>query len=105
MAFHRVCSIDDVWEGDMQGFSVGGKPVIVINQGGGVVHVYDGICPHQDYPLAEGVVEDGILTCAMHLWQFDVSTGEGVNPTGCSLKKYALKIEGNDVIVDVEAGS
>jgi toluene monooxygenase system ferredoxin subunit len=102
MAFQRVCSVDDVWEGDMQGFSVGGTAVVIVNDGG-VMRAYDGVCPHQDYPLSEGVLEGGILTCAMHLWEFDVTTGEGVNPTGCRLKSYASKVEGSDIFVDVEA--
>ena len=103
MGFQRVCSLDDIWEGDMQGFSVDGKAVLVVNQGGGEVSVYDGNCPHQDYPLAEGEIANGVLICAMHLWQFDIRTGEGVNPTGCKLRSYAARIEDGGVFVDVSA--
>lgn len=105
MAFERVCSLDDVWEGEMQSFPVGDKEVLVVNGEGGVVRVFDAICPHQEYPLAEGTLEGSVLTCSMHLWQFDIGTGEGLNPTGCKLKTYAMKIEDNDVLVDLEASA
>ena len=100
MTFRRVCSVEDVWEGEMQGFTVDGKAIVIARESDGV-YAWDGVCPHQDYALSEGVLEDGILTCAMHLWQFDARTGEGVNPTGCKLKGYALKVEGGDIFVDV----
>jgi toluene monooxygenase system ferredoxin subunit len=39
------------------------------------------------------------LTCSAHLWQFDVNTGEGVNPTGVSLKSYPVKVEDESVLI------
>ncbi|WP_415070448.1 Rieske 2Fe-2S domain-containing protein [Hyphomicrobium sp.] len=102
MAFQRVCSVDDVWEGEMQAFPVGGKQVLIVNGDGGVLRAFDGICPHQEYPLVEGALEGNILTCSMHLWQFDIGSGEGVNPTGCKLKVYPVKIENGDILVDLE---
>jgi nitrite reductase/ring-hydroxylating ferredoxin subunit len=34
-------------------------------------------CPHEGYPLSEGVLTDGcILTCNWHNWKFDLASGE-----------------------------
>jgi hypothetical protein len=33
-------------------------------------------CPHEGYPLSQGVVKDGVLTCKWHNWKFDLATGE-----------------------------
>ena len=38
----------------------------------------------------------------MHLWEFDVVAGKGVNPDHAEIAKYPVKIEGEDVLVDVE---
>lgn len=103
MAFERICALNDVWEGEMQVFEIGGKDVLVINGEGGIVRAVDARCPHQDHPLGEGTLEGRTLTCNAHLWQFDIESGAGVNPTGCSLKMYPVKVVGDDILIDVNA--
>ena len=105
MALQRVCSVEDIWEGEMQAFQVGGRQVLIVNGEGGTLRAFDGVCPHQDYPLVNGALEGNILTCSMHLWQFDIISGDGVNPTGCKLKGYALKVENGDILVDLEGAA
>lgn len=100
MGFQRVCSLDDVWEGEMESFEVDGKEVLIVNGEGGLIRAFHGTCPHQDHPLSLGSLEGKTLTCSAHLWQFDIDTGMGTNPTGCSLKAYPVKIEDGDIYVD-----
>lgn len=90
--FKKVCDLDDVWEGEMDVFEVDGREVLIVHGAEGEVRAYDPICPHQEHPLIEGELENCILTCSAHLWQFDVITGEGVNPTGTALVKYPMEI-------------
>ncbi len=102
MGYQRICSVDDVWEGEMKAFPLSGdKSVLIVNGEGGVLRAFDATCPHQEYPLSEGSLEGNILTCAMHLWQFDIVSGEGVNPTGCKLKPFNVKVEGDDILVEL----
>ena len=49
--------------------------------------------------LSAAMLEGVILTCPAHLWEFDVETGEGVNPTGCHLTTYPVKVEGEQIFV------
>lgn len=94
--WHQVSTLDDLWEGEMTGVEVEGKKVLLINADG-EVHAYNDRCPHQNWPLHDGDLSDGVLTCAQHLWTFDVTTGKGVNPSTCQLLKYECKVddEGN----------
>lgn len=101
MTFKRVCTLDDVWEGEMDEFEVEGVEVLIVHADGGEVRAYHGRCPHQEHPLVEGLLEGKVLTCSAHLWQFDVVTGEGVNPEGCQLKRFPTRIEKEEVWVDV----
>ena len=97
--FQKACDLDDVWEGEMDLFDVGGREVLIVHAPGGEVRAYDPICPHQDHPLIEGELEDCVLTCSAHLWQFNVVSGEGVNPTGVALTAYPVKVENETVMV------
>lgn len=99
--FERVCATDDVWEGELISFDVTSRKIILINVDE-QFRAYDAQCPHQDQSLCDGKLDGNVLTCPAHLWEFDVTTGHGINPTGCKLRGYALKLENDDVYVDVE---
>lgn len=102
MAFKKVCSLEDLWEGEMEMYEIDDHEILIIHGDGGFVQAVQGICPHQEIPLVEGTLQGKILTCRAHLWQFDVIAGEGVNPTGCKLATYPVEVRGDDVYVDVE---
>lgn len=92
-------SLDELWEGEMLEVEVEGEAVLLIHLPGGKIVAYQGICPHQYFPLADGELKDGTLTCSAHRWQFDAATGLGVNPRGCRLYRYEVKLEGDQVFV------
>jgi toluene monooxygenase system ferredoxin subunit len=100
MAFERICSLDDLWEGEMREFSVRGRRVLVVHAEGGTVSAFAALCPHQAFPLVEGKLEGTKLTCAAHLWEFDAVTGSGLNPKDCALRRYEAKVENGEVHVD-----
>jgi len=95
--YQKVCELDDVWEGEMNVFEVGEEEVLIVHSPGGEVRAYNPICPHQEHPLIEGELDNCVLTCSAHLWQFDVLSGKGINPTDTSLINYPIKVE-DDVI-------
>ena len=102
MAFTHVCSLDDIWEGELAEFTVEGQTIVLVYPKGGDVIAIQGECPHQQFPLAEGQFDgQQALTCSAHLWEFDVTTGQGINPDDCTLARYPVKVEGDDVYVDV----
>ena len=100
--FTKVCDLDDLWEGEMEAYDVGNHEVLVVRLSEKEVAAYQGICPHQTISLAEGTLEDDVLTCRAHLWQFDIRTGRGVNPEDCRLAIYPVKIEDGAVLVSTE---
>lgn len=100
MAFERACALDDVWEGEMTLVTVAGSEVLLVHLDGGGVRAFDPRCPHQGWPLAEGSLDDGVLTCGMHGWEFDVRSGAGVNPTDCALRAFAVEVRDGEVWVD-----
>ena len=44
-------------------------------------------CPHLRADLAKfGGVEDGVLTCALHGWRFDLATGRCLTSAGHEIR-------------------
>lgn len=103
MAFEKICTLDDVWEGEMAGFrTANGTEVLLAVLAGGEVRAVQSRCPHQDFSLLQARLEDHKLTCRAHLWSFDLRTGKGINPADCALAVYPTRVEGDDVFIDVE---
>ncbi|XYI00208.1 Rieske 2Fe-2S domain-containing protein [Sorangium sp. So ce1128] len=66
---------------------------------GGEVHALDDRCPHQGYPLSQGAVRGGVLTCAWHNWKFDIATGAcafGGEP----VRRYATRVDSGRVLLN-----
>lgn len=100
MAFVRVCSIEDLWEGEMASFEINGHEILLLCAEGGEIKAFQGSCPHQDIPLVEGKFDGKTLVCRAHQWVFDACTGTGLNSADCRLASYPVKIEGNEIYVD-----
>lgn len=103
MAFVKVCSLDDVWEGDMESFDVGDKEILVVHLEGGDVVATQAICPHQQVELVEGELDKKTLTCKSHLWMFDLTTCKGINPGHAELARYPVRLDGDDIYIDPDA--
>lgn len=101
--FEKLCSLDDVWEGEMEAFDTAtGEEVLILCLPGGEIKAFQGMCPHQEISLVEGTFQNGVLTCRAHLWQFDCHTGAGINPSDCRIAEYPIRIEDDDIYVKVE---
>jgi len=66
---------------------------------GGEVHALDDRCPHQGYPLSQGSVREGVLTCEWHNWKFDVATG-GCSFGGEPVRRFPTRVEGGRVYLN-----
>jgi toluene monooxygenase system ferredoxin subunit len=91
--WHAVMNVDDLWEDELESVDVEGTSVLLINLGDNQVKAYRNRCPHQDWPLVDGDLDGTKLTCAQHLWEFDVTSGKGVNPANCALVGYECKVD------------
>jgi toluene monooxygenase system ferredoxin subunit len=99
--FYRAASLDDLWSGEMRAVCVAGRRVLLVNLGG-EVRAYEDRCRHRGFPLSDGRLTGCIVTCPVHGWQYDLTSGQGVNPESVKLLGYVVKIEGDDILVSVD---
>jgi 3-phenylpropionate/trans-cinnamate dioxygenase ferredoxin subunit len=100
--FQRACALSDLSEGSALGVEIEGEPVCLALSGGEVYAIRDE-CSHAEVMLSHGEVEDGTIECWLHGSQFDLSTGEPLGlPATEPVPVYPVKIDGDDVLVDVE---
>src|SRR5882757_3114405 len=101
MAFQKVAKMEDLWSGEMLGLEVNGERVLLVNVDNRI-YAYADICPHQKSPLSEGTLTNKILRCERHHWEFDVCSGSGVNPRSACLKLFPIRVDGEDILVDID---
>ena len=98
-----VCKTADIPENGMKGYELAGRRVLIA-QSEGCYYAYQGLCPHQDVCLDEGIYDGSLLTCHQHLWQWNIKTGEAVGLAEAPLERYDVQIDGDEVYV-VQAGA
>ena len=74
---------------------------IAIFQVDGKFYAIDNSCGHRGGPLSEGSLDGNVISCPWHGFLFDVTTGYcATNPTIKQIS-YPVKIEGNDIWVEI----
>ena len=74
-----------------------GRAVVV--RVGDEVFAYRNECPHQASPLDGGLVKDGVLTCPLHFWRYDATTGAKSGEPRLRLESYPVVMESGSVRV------
>ena len=91
----------DLAEGSMAGVDLKGSHVLLARIGGEVSAV-SGTCTHEEADLALGFLVEDRVVCPLHLSQFDLRTGQVMNPPAeLPLKTFNVKIEGGTIFVEV----
>ncbi|WP_345503898.1 thiamine pyrophosphate-binding protein [Pedococcus ginsenosidimutans] len=73
-SWHEVAQIDVPEEGRVRSVTVDGRS-IALTRCGGRLGALENHCPHQGGPLGEGSIEDGLLRCPWHGYDYDPVTG------------------------------
>jgi 3-phenylpropionate/trans-cinnamate dioxygenase ferredoxin subunit len=101
MSFNRACAMADLAGGEPVAATVDGVDVAVVRDGDDVYAIYDE-CSHAAIPLSEGDLEGCEIECWLHGSRFDLRTGKPTGPPATEpVSTYPVKIDGDDVLVDV----
>lgn len=102
LEWHRVLDAEDLPEGRVTTAHAGLKEIALVHYEGKFAAL-DNRCPHQGGPLGEGSIENGLLRCPWHGYDYDPLTGgspgEFVDEATC----FPLEVRDGGVYVGVAA--
>ncbi|WCB93353.1 Biphenyl 2,3-dioxygenase, ferredoxin component [Baekduia alba] len=108
-----VCQKDDVAPGEMRSVMLGGQiRVVLIRDRRGNYRALRDACSHQGALLSAGrleamvtdgyepAVEQDVVRCPWHGFEFDVESGRcPADPNKARVKSYAVEVDGDDVVI------
>jgi nitrite reductase (NADH) small subunit len=99
-AFHTVCRVSEVPDGEGKTVSVNNKLIAIFRQNGQFFAI-DDCCPHMGASLADGYVEKGVVTCPWHAWRFRLNDGAWADNPRLKIGCYQVRVEGDQVQIQV----
>ncbi len=94
----RAGSVADLQRDGRLLTKVGTLPVLVIWHEGTPFAIEDR-CPHLGFPLHQGTVEAGLVTCHWHHARFDLASGCTLDPWADDATAFDVRLDGDDVLV------
>jgi nitrite reductase/ring-hydroxylating ferredoxin subunit len=114
---YDVARVDEIKPGKWKIVSLKGREIGIYNKNG-TYYAIRNVCPHQQAELCRGTVsgtnlpskpheycfgmEDGIISCPWHGWEFSLETGESLfDPERYRVKTYTVHIEKERILLFV----
>ena len=95
----HICKASDIPLNGMKSYDTSLGVKVLIANSGDAFYGYQGLCPHQDVCLDEGIFDGTTLTCHQHLWQWDIATGDALGMAEAPLERFEIEHEGGDLFV------
>ncbi|BAY16139.1 Rieske [2Fe-2S] domain-containing protein [Anabaenopsis circularis NIES-21] len=96
-AWVRVATVEQIPDLGIFATKVAGHTLILYRQGDRIT-CYRNACSHLALPLDTGTVENGIITCPSHGFQYQLETGECLT-ADVPLQSYPVQMKGEKVFV------
>lgn len=96
----KVAQVSDLAPGEGKVVQADGENIALFNVEGRFYAIHN-TCLHRGGPLGEGELDDTVVTCPWHGWQYDVTTGANVRNPAVQVAGFSVKVEGSDIVVEL----
>ena len=100
LTWHRVAGLDELDEGRVRTVVAGPKSIALTHHDG-QYGALDNHCPHQGGPLGEGSIENGLLRCPWHGYDYCPLTGSPPGDYADTAVTYPVEVREDGVYVAV----
>jgi len=90
----------EIPQGSVRSTIIGGEKVLLWRNGASVT-CFQNACAHLGFPIHDGEIENGIITCPHHGFQYDLSSGECLTAPEVQLQSHAVRVIGPRVEVRI----
>ena len=101
LTWHRVAGLDELDEGRVRTVVAGPKSIALTHYDGRY-GALDNHCPHQGGPLGEGTIENGLLRCPWHGFDYCPLTGAPPGDFADTVVTYPVEVRDDGIYVGVE---
>ena len=102
MPFVPVAQASQIPPGKALRVEIDDEPIAIFNVDGDLYAIGD-TCSHEEASLSEGDVFGTCVECPLHGAEFDLKTGRARTlPAVLPVPTYAVKVEGDDILVNPE---
>ena len=78
---------------------IGGRLIAVFCLSSGEIRAVDNCCPHQNGPLAEGMICGDYVFCPLHDRKISLLDGRVQEPDKGCVKTFPVSLKGEDIII------
>ncbi|GHD60036.1 nitrite reductase small subunit NirD [Jeongeupia chitinilytica] len=95
----RVCTVEDIPRLGSRVVERDAGNIAVFRTASDSVFALLDRCPHKAGPLSQGIVHGETVTCPLHSWNIDLTSGEARAPdVGCA-RRYPVRVENGEVFL------
>ena len=101
--WHKALDVGELGEGRVKPVTLG-RTTVAMTCHQGQIGALDNRCPHQAGPLGEGSIENGLLRCPWHGWDYDPLTGKAPGYDD-GVETFPVEVRDDGVYVGIEKES
>ena len=89
----RLCYLDDIPRLGSRVVNSAHGDIAVFRTASDEVFAVHDKCPHKQGPLSQGIVHGTSVTCPLHAWKIDLSSGQALAPDQGCTRSFRVKLE------------
>ncbi|MEM7158889.1 MAG: thiamine pyrophosphate-dependent enzyme [Myxococcota bacterium] len=101
LVWHKALDVSELPEGRVKTVTCG-LETLCMTHFKGEFAALDNRCPHQGGPLGEGSIENGLLRCPWHGWDYDPTTGRSPGDFDDGVDTFQVEVRDDGVYVAIE---
>ena len=94
-----ACAVAEIPDGRARTITAGGERIAIFRDGD-KLSALSGVCQHQNGPLGEGRIVDGLVVCPWHGYQYRPSCGCSPEPFHERVPTFRIRVAGERVLLD-----